>query len=170
MSRRPRSELRCLAAAVVLTLPLAGFAPPPTALPGGLVIVYKTENGPFCGRCDGWKLTVASNGKVWIEHSYRDTAYDTWDTTRRRIRVSPERFAAFRESLDQYRPKGALDLSDNADCKEFWTDMAGVKVTWREGGAEDRLHYNYGCDPSTREAMSKALRGAPAMLGVKTDD
>jgi hypothetical protein len=148
---------------------VSGCAPlnPPAELAGGMLISYETESGPFCGRCDGTKLTVASDGRVWIEHGYWAGRYRDWTIERRQVKVSPEQFAAFQQRLEPYRPEGTLELNDQPQCEEFWTDMAGVRVSWRDGGKESRLLYNFGCNPTANAAMRDAINAAPSALNIK---
>jgi len=148
---------------------LAGCAPltPPASLPGGTLISYETESGPFCGRCDSTKLSVASDGRVWIEQGHWAGRYEGWTVYRRLAKVGPERTEAFMRALEPYRPDGTLALNQQPPCKEFWTDMAGVRVSWREGDKTSRLFYNFGCDPDAHAKMRSALDGAPIMLGIK---
>lgn len=149
----------CLAGCVPLT--------PPASLPGGTLISYETESGPFCGRCDSTKLSVGSDGRIWIEQGHWAGRYEGWTVYRRMVKVGLKRADAFKRALEPYRPEGTLALNQQPPCKEFWTDMAGVRVSWIEGGKTSHLFYNFGCDPAAYKAMRSALDGAPSTLGIK---
>jgi hypothetical protein len=138
---------------------------PPT--PGGELISYETSPGPFCGRCDSIKLTAVSDGRVWIEHGRWYGDYTDWRVARRRVKVSPDQFAQFRQQLVAYRPAGDLALDGRESCAAFYTDMSEVTVAWRGGGADASLRFNYGCDPEARAEMAAALAAAPKALGVR---
>jgi len=85
---------------------------------------------------------------------------------RRLEHVSPEGFARFREQLRPYRPSGELGLNAKPPCAEYWSDMDGVRVEWRDGTGNDKLNLNFGCDPENRRAMAEALRAAPNAFGL----
>lgn len=155
--------LACLFSGVASCAPLK----PPAVLSGGTLISYETESGPFCGRCDSTKLTVGSDGRVWIEQGHWAGRYRNWMVTRRLVKATPEQAAAFSRALEPYRPEGTLALNERPPCKEFWTDMAGVRVSWIESGGTSRLFYNFGCDPASNAAMRAAVNAAPAALGIK---
>lgn len=164
--RRPLSSKLLRVAGI---LGLAGCAPltPPATLRGGTLISYETEAGPFCGRCDSTKLSVASDGQVWIEQGHWAGRYEGWTVYRRVVRVGSKRAEAFERALEPYRPDGTLALNQQPPCKTFWTDMAGVRVTWTESGMTSRLFYNFGCDPDAHAKMRSALDGAPMTLEIK---
>jgi hypothetical protein len=129
-------------------------------------VTFETYTGPFCGRCDTTKITVANDGRVWIEQGYWAGDYRNLRTTRQQAQVSPEALNRFRARLDAYRPQGELILADQPPCAEFTTDTSGVHVTWRDEQGEDRLDYNFGCDGEARQAMAEALQTAPALLAI----
>lgn len=111
-------------------------------------------------------ITALSDGRVWIEHGYYAGSYSDWTTDRRRVRISPERFATFREHLRPYRPHGELDLYGQPACAIFWNDVDGARVIWRDAAGSDKLVFNFGCDPETRLKEAQALRAASDLLGI----
>jgi hypothetical protein len=128
----------------------------------------ESHPGPFCGRCDSVKITVLSDGHVWIEHGYWRGDYRDWTVNRRRERVSVESFALFRERLRAHRPNGELVLRGKPPCETFWHDVDEVWVEWRDRRRADKLIFNFGCDPETRRGIAEALRAAPDALGIPT--
>ncbi|HEX8365445.1 MAG TPA: hypothetical protein VF603_09200 [Allosphingosinicella sp.] len=131
-----------------------------------LIIIETDPGGPACGRCDTFKLTASSTGRVWIERGYWAGEYDIWQVRRRRTRVARARVAALREHLRPLRPRGELLLDRPERCATFEDDVGGVRVEWRGGGADSLLRYNFGCDGDTRRAMADTLRIAPRPLGI----
>lgn len=79
----PRRAASLAALAAVWVITGCASMKPPADLPGGGLITYETSPGPFCGRCDTLKLTVASDGRVWIEHGWWAGAYSDWTINRR---------------------------------------------------------------------------------------
>ena len=146
--------------------------PPPDDLPGE-TIVYAPSYGPFCFGCVFTTLTVAEDGRVWIEREQDISAKRTrrtdgepvWRTTRELITVTPEQLDAFRNKLAPYRPKGRHILNGD-DCTVMFTDMPGTSVTWRSAGVADELIYDFGCDPGKWAVMRNDLETAPGLLGI----
>lgn len=136
---------------------------PPSAVQG---VTFETYPGPFCGRCDNTKITVANDGRVWIEQGYWAGDYQTWRTTRQEVQISAEALRRFRVRIDDYRPHGEVVLADQPPCATFETDNSGIHVIWRDERGEDRLDYNLGCDWEARRAMAEALKTAPALLEI----
>jgi hypothetical protein len=167
------TAIRAFALAAMLTVSAcATVDPPPADLPGE-VIVYAPSYGPFCFGCVFMKLTVAEDGRVWIEREQDISAKRTrhadnepvWRTTRELITVTPEQQAAFRSRLAPYRPAGRRTLNGD-DCSVMFTDMPGTTVSWRTAGATDELIYDFGCDPEKWAAMRDDLETAPGLLGI----
>lgn len=155
---------------LVLSAFLGGCVPtPPTRpiLPDGQLITIENEPGPFCGRCDSIKVIGMDDGRVWIKHSYWAGRYTDWTTEWDMKRIAPENFAKFREKIRPYRPRGQRELQDKPPCTEFWTDMDGVRVEWRDASGNDNLILNFGCDHEANGTMANALRAAPSLLGIK---
>jgi hypothetical protein len=152
---------------------LAACADVPRAPTGPLaagdeLITLENESGPFCGRCDTVKITALSDGRVWIEHGYWAGRYRDWRVERRLEQVPRENFERFREHLRPYRPSGELLLQGKPACDTFWSDVDGVRVTWRGTTGNDKLVLNFGCDPEKMRAMAEALRAASGALGIRT--
>ncbi|PXA93024.1 hypothetical protein DMC47_23000 [Nostoc sp. 3335mG] len=166
-SDRRFSSIKLLSVALLFSVAGCASLKPPGSIEGGTLISYETESGPFCGRCDSTKFSVGSDGRVWIEQGHWAGHYKQWTVYRRMVRVGPERADAFRRALEPYRPDGTLALNEQPPCKELWTDMGGISVSWIEGGKTSRLSYNFGCDPDVHAHMRAALAGAPATLGIK---
>lgn len=156
--------------AVVLALSLVALAgcvaiEEATPAPAGETITYKTSSGPFCGRCDAITIVADSGGRVRIEEGHWAGRYRDWRTKRRTIQVSAEQIVRFRETLAPWRPAGELILAGPA-CQTYVPDADEIDVTWHGGGDDARLHYDFGCDAKARSEMAKALRAAPAALGL----
>lgn len=166
MRCRPLLVLVCLLLAQ--TACAAGPRAPSTPRTGDeeLIAIETNPPGPACGRCNTLKLTASSTGRVWIERGYWAADYSIWQVRRRRVRVSPERFAAFRNHLRPLRPEGELRLDRPERCANFEDDLGGVRVGWRGGGRDSLLSYNFGCDRDTRRATADALVIAPRALGI----
>jgi hypothetical protein len=161
---------RCCAFLLIAALSGAAQSLPADEDPNkGETISYKTQSAPFCGPCDTIALTVFWDGRVRVEHGYWAGHYQDWRVVRRTVRVPADRVAAFRARLAPYRPEGAQFLDDSPQCEEFLTDQHGVSIAWTGGGTSARLIYNYGCDPTSRAAMAKALSTASDLLGIKLD-
>lgn len=144
-----------------VTLPTT---PPP---PANELITYETMPGPFCGRCDTMKFAAASDGRVWVERGHWESSYSDWQVERYEVVRSPAEYAQFRVLIAPYRPPGELTLDDpSPQCSSFMTDLGEVAVTWRGGGTDAYLRYNYGCDPEKRAAMAEVLRSAPSILRI----
>jgi hypothetical protein len=156
---------RSLLVAATLAASACATTPGPESGFAGDVVTWENEVGPFCGRCDSLKLQIASDGRVWIEQGYWAGHYRDWRTHRYLAKVTPERLTAFRTAIDPFRPAGLREL-DGASCKNFWTDMPGVRVIWKTGGAADELRANFGCDPETNAGMAAALKQAPDLLEI----
>jgi hypothetical protein len=135
-------------------------------LTGQELISIENDTGPFCGRCDSVKVTARSDGHVWIEHGYWAGHYRDWTVERRVEQTSPANFERLRDRLRPYRPNGNLELQSKPPCETFWNDVDGVRVEWRDSLRDDKLIFNFGCDPDARRAMADALRGAPAALEI----
>jgi hypothetical protein len=167
-----------IAAALLATIALAtsscatSVPPPPTDL-AGEIIVYTPSYGPFCFDCTAVELTVADDGRVWVERTrrvgtledWRNENEARWRVQRELVKVTPEQLAAFKSLLAPYRPSGSLLLADDA-CEVFFTDMPGTTVSWRKNGAEDKLIYDFGCDPNVYAGMKDDLVTAPSLLGI----
>ena len=159
-------------AATLAASACATVDPPPADLPGE-VIVYAPSYGPFCFGCVSMTLTVAEDGRVWIEREQDISAKrathaenePVWRTTRELITVTPEQLSAFRNRLAPYRPAGRRILG-NDDCSVMFTDMPGTTVSWRSAGATDELIYDFGCDPEKWSTMRDDLKAAPSLLGI----
>jgi hypothetical protein len=160
-----RSASACLLLALA-TCAAGPRAPAAPRTPGEELIAIESSPGPFCGRCETLKLTASSTGQVWIERGYWAGEYSIWQVRRRRVRVTPERFAQLREHLRPHRPQGELLLDRPEACSYFEDDAGEVRVEWRGGGGDSRLRYDFGCDGDTRRAMADALRRAPRPLGI----
>lgn len=81
--------------------------------------------------------------------------------------VPAERAAAFRDTLQPYRPEGVRALDAKGPCAHFATDLTDVRITWVEDGRTSSLLYNFGCDPDVNAALRAAIDKAPAVLGIK---
>ncbi|MEZ6023764.1 MAG: hypothetical protein R3C16_10220 [Hyphomonadaceae bacterium] len=154
--------------AIIFALVSAGCAVSSTTEPPIDVrgVTFETYPGPFCGRCDTTKITVADDGRAWIEQGYWAGDYRDWRVTRREAQISAESLARFRARVDEYRPRGQLALDDQPPCQTFEADNSGINIAWRDERGADRLAYNFGCDSEVRRAMADALRTAPALLEV----
>jgi hypothetical protein len=130
------------------------------------MIIYQTMPGPWCGRCDTLKITAAEDGRAWVERGWWAGRYEDWRVKRELLTVTPEQLADFRALLDQHRPNGELWLRDPPECRVFYTDDEERSVSWRRADGEDKLWYNFGCDPETRSALRNDLEAAPGALGV----
>lgn len=136
---------------------------PPSDVRG---VILETYSGPFCGRCDGTKITVANDGRVWIEQRHWADDYRNWRVTRREVEISAEALSRFRARIDGYRPHGELILAGQPPCTDFETDNSGLHIVWRDERGEDRLDYNFGCDQEARRGMAQALKTAPSLLQI----
>ena len=140
-------------------------APPLDGL--GEAIVYETDSGPFCGRCDSTQLILASDGRIWVEHGYWAGDYRNWRVRRRLVRSTPEAFARFRDRMSPFRPTGVLWLREpGPDCATFLTDGSEVRLRWLGDGADAELWFAYGCDPIRHAALHDAVAEAVAELGL----
>lgn len=161
-----------VSAATLLASACATVDPPPDNLPGE-TIVYTPSYGPFCFGCVFTTITVAEDGRVWVERerqvgSPEDILSDrkaVWRVRREMVSVTPDQLAAFRALLAPYRPQGRTAFYGDA-CEIFFTDMPGTYVWWRRADAEDMLSYNFGCDPDMHARMKADLVAAPALLGI----
>lgn len=161
-----------ISAAMLLANACASVDPPPDNLPGE-TIVYSPSYGPFCFGCVFTTITVAEDGRVWVERerqvgSMKDILSDRetpWRVRWEMVSVTPDQLAAFRALLAPYRPQGKTLFHGDA-CEIFFTDMPGTYVWWRNADTEDMLHYDFGCDPDTHARMKADLVAAPALLGI----
>ena len=158
-----------LIVATLALLAACASTKPPVELAGGVVISYETEGVPFCSPCNVVKFTVASDGRVWLEQTQCAAFYKNCTVRRRQLSVSQDQFSTFHKELEPFRPKGTLNLlgPDPALCKEWTNDLAGVRISWREGSEASQLLYNFGCDPASHTAMLEAVRSAPDALAIK---
>jgi hypothetical protein len=162
-----QSTQAVLAGAVMMAASCATpVAPSPDNLPGE-AIVYETSPGPWCGRCDTLKITAAADGRIWVERGWWAGNYKNWRKKHEALTVTPERLAAFKALLDQHRPRGALWLREpGPNCEVFWSDSEERIVSWWGPKGEDKLWYNFGCDPETKAALRNDLKAAPEALGI----
>lgn len=135
------------------------------------LISIENEPGPFCGRCDSVKVTAYSDGRALIEHSYwTDPECKGVDcnlvTQRYPRRITSDQFRHFRDQLQPFRPVGRATFQDKPPCRTLLYDVDGVRVQWRGAGPDAELVFNFGCDPQDRRDIAKALREAPAKLGI----
>ncbi|NEX94893.1 hypothetical protein [Caulobacter sp. 17J65-9] len=159
--------------ATIAALLLASCAStPPAPGPGVELITYKTSpGGPICEPCETLAFTAASDGRVWVERGYSlPGEHREWRTVRHRRQVTPEQFARFREALAAYRPVGERRMTDAPPCKTFTYDLAQVTLTWRGGGPDGLLQYDFGCDLEAPEDVPMALMIAPTLLGLEHPD
>jgi hypothetical protein len=154
---------------ILAALTLAGCATIASP-PSEELITYETHPPPFCGKCDTIRVVAASDGRVRVERGHWAGLYRDWRIVRQDVRVTPEQFARFRETLAPYRPQDELRLNDQPPCKTFTPDLGEVSVSWRGRGADARMAFNRGCERETRSAMAQALQAAPSALGLQTPD
>ena len=165
---------RCLllGAVAILASACTTVNPPPDDFPGE-TIVFAPSYGPFCFGCVFTTITVAGDGRVWIEReqdiatqrSKRTDVEPVWRVSRVLTTAKPEQLSAFGALLAPYRPNGRSILSDNA-CATMFSDMPGTTVSWQKAGVKDELTYDFGCDPDIHARMRNDLIAAPALLGI----
>jgi len=150
--------------------PLAGCASSraPQDAPADERILYVTHSSPFCGRCDSLKLMVSQDGHISVERGHWAGRYADWRLRKQSLRVPPEQVALFRQRLAPYRPTGTDRFDGPPHCATLTDDLPGISVTWSDVEREDYLWFEFGCDVETHAAMWKALRDAPALLGVQS--
>lgn len=132
----------------------------------GEVIIYETSPGPMCGRCDTTKLTLAADGRIWVEHGYWAGEYRNWRTRVRVVQSTPEAFAQFRARLSPYRPVGRLWLRDADGCGTFLYDGSEVRLQWQGGPGRSELWFTDSCDPAVHAPMFEAVSLAIDSLGL----
>lgn len=144
-----------------------------TRLPssGAELISFDADSGPFCGRCDKFKITAYSDGRVWIEHGYwaveKDGEYSDWQVVHRLHRVAPERFQRLRDALRPYRPNGTLLLGDEGTCRIYATDNGDVHVRWHGPSSDAHLRIDLGCVSEKLQPVIDAVKVAPSKLGIR---
>ena len=159
-------SLRWLLALLVLPV-MAGCTSwePPTVIDGEL-ITYQPNGTAVCWRCGFLRLLVASDGRVWVEQSKWLDDEKRPRTTRRLVVVAADRIAAFRDSLEKYRPSGDGMQPTTQVCEPRFTDTGNISVAWRKPQSEVSLSLDLGCDPNVYGEMMIALKTAPALLEI----
>lgn len=130
-------------------------------------VIYETEpGGPFCfDPCYSTKLTVANDGRVWVEQEHREGRIRR--IVRQQVQVPAETVLLFHARVDLYRPQGDLILYHDPECEDFIEDVGAVHISWQDEQGRDRLVYSWACDwQTTRRGMYEALRTAPALLNI----
>lgn len=161
------------AAAMLFALPmLAGCAQirPPERLPGLTLVTYQPSTaGPYCFRgCTRAKLTVASDGRVWIEEGTKlEDLADIWRTERRRLQLPPERTAAFLDRLARFRPQGWRAVGEGDGCEDYLDHSPIYRISWSDPQREDELVVDFGCIAAEFVTMHVAIRTAPGDLGIE---
>jgi hypothetical protein len=146
-------------AAAALTTALSACATVPAAGTEPAAIVYET--GPCFGACPVYRVTVSADGQGLFE-GRRYTAV----TGERRFTVTPDQYRRFAAQLAPVRPASGTVRYAGEMCSRTATDMPSVDITWRSGGAEQRLYFYYGCDMERNRALGERLRAAPALLPI----
>ncbi|MHA6724143.1 DUF6438 domain-containing protein [Sphingomonas sp. RS2018] len=118
---------------------------------------------PCFGTCPVYSVTVRPDGVgtfVGTQH--------TAVIGERSFRLSRAQYDALAAKLAPYRPEsGERRISHGSpDCGNAPTDMPSAEVTWtRAIGDSMSLYFYYGC-AANNQALSAALRDAPAMLPI----
>jgi hypothetical protein len=159
------TAIRIVLTAAALAISACATSTEPKSGLVGEIVTWENEVAPFCGRCDNLKLQIASDGRVWIEQGHWAGHYRDWRVHRSFAKITPERVSAFRAAIDPFRPAGLRSL-DGQSCKNLWSDMPGVWVSWKTGSATDELRANFGCVPEVSAEMAAALSRAPDLLQV----
>lgn len=145
----------------------ASTASEPRAIEVGSISYEVTSVGPFCGRCETVKFTIAPSGRTSVERGHWAGSYRSWRIERSRLQVSPDRYAALRDSLGGYRPSGTLQRNSSTNCATFTEDLPEVLVTWHAADHHDQLRFGFGCEKDQTAMMREALRNAPSFVGVR---
>ncbi len=146
--------------AVGLALPGCATTAGAAADGGVASIAYETE--PCFGACPVYRVTVSRDGSGLFE-GRRFTAV----TGERRFSVTPARYRAFARHLAPLRPAAGDRSYSGEACGMMATDLPSANVTWRAaGGAEQRLHFYYGCDMERNRPIADRLTAAPGLLPI----
>lgn len=139
---------------------MAGCAtvePPP--VPHNLErIVYQQQSGPFCGRCQLHTVTLAADGRAWIETGHWADR-ETWAIDNLRMeRVGPETYTQLYAVLAPYHPgANQTAYSSEADCADEIEDLSSAAITWIDETGSAQRHVSFGCRDG--QALATALIG-----------
>lgn len=129
-------------------------------------ITYEAQPGPFCGRCETRAVTVAEDGRIWVETGYWTGDYRNWRTRHAMIQTAPEVFHRFRVALEPYRPAiERIPTTSGEFCDgPFIADVGEIVVTWSGPRGSVRRWFEQGCG-GERETIL-AVRAAREALPV----
>jgi hypothetical protein len=128
-----------------MTFALFGCAQSSATIPtDGFLLVVRESPPPFCGRCDVYTISLAPDGRAWLERGWWAGDYADWRTAVTELRTSRARNANVLESLSIYRPAGERSIDDSS-CLNYVTDSGAFTVEWRDGAKPDRLSLDRGC-------------------------
>jgi hypothetical protein len=120
------------------------------------------ERGPCLGECPIYRFKATAAGAGAFEGRRFTTVLG-----KQEFSITPHAWAAFRDTLAPYRPRGSEDITaGHPRCKRMATDHPSVSVTWADGERTDRLIFNFGCKDPGNAAMARALADAPDLLPV----
>ena len=146
------------AIAAVLLTGCAGQTRPNVVQP---LETIRYELTPCEGNCPAVVVEVRSDGKATFD-GLRDTAV----LGRREFTITTAQFAAYRDRLAPYRPRGERRLEGAICGEKYMPDLPAIDVRWTGGGRDDRLFIDLGCDPDSYEEMVEIVGNAPEILNI----
>lgn len=132
-------------------------------------IILAISPHPWCGRCDSYTITLANDGRAWLEHGWWAGDYSDWRTRVERAQLPPERISEFSERLNLLRPEGQVILDSTPFCDVLITDAGYYRIEWPGESGVDRLILDRGCQGENADRLEASLGEIFAAFGVEVD-
>lgn len=171
MALRGINVIGCFSVWPLLLLAACVTASPPKHLDGGLLIAYEVHPaGPVCGRgCEARTVTVASDGRMWLETSYWHIdflGFVSWRTNQAELRIEQRQFIAFRDLLAPYRSLPDDTLIGLPCRTDYWGHHPRIRLVWLEDGRMEYSAYDLGCHIDGDKGVESTLLSALHTIGL----